>query len=174
MAEAGTEVTLVISVAAQPVEVAQALSQVLPSTGNYLDDTQVVPVGPTSFRITRRFLPQWAVVCGLIGLFLCGLGLLAVFFRDTEVLTIDIRPGPDGSRVTIGGTSTSNVVTTIQSTLARFAGYSPESPQLAGSAQSYPGGPAAPPTQYSPDGNYWWDGSSWRPVPGSAADVPEA
>ena len=31
------------------------------------DDVQVVPVGPTTFRVTRRYVPQWAIIVGIVG-----------------------------------------------------------------------------------------------------------
>ena len=125
MAEAGNPVALSATVRAEPIQVAQAFGQTLMSGGNYLEDTQVVPVGPTTFRITRKYLPQWAIIAGIIGLFLCFIGIFAVFFRDTEVLTIDIQPDPEGSRISVSGVAKGSVVTTIQSVMARFEGYVP-------------------------------------------------
>ena len=125
MAEAGNPVALTATVRADPIQVAQAFGQTLVSGGNYLEDTQVVPVGPTTFRITRKYLPQWAVIAGIIGLFLCFIGIFAVFFRDTEVLTIDIQPDPAGSRINVSGVAKGSVVTTIQSVMSRFEGYAP-------------------------------------------------
>lgn len=188
MAEPGGQVSLIFSVQADPLLVAQALSMALPSGGNYLDGTQVVPAGPTTFRVTRRFLPQWAVICGIIGLFLCGIGVIAVFFRDTEELVVDVQSDGAGSRVTVSGKGKPELVATIQSTLARLPGFVP---QLLASAPGLSGvqptglpkmsddgawwwdgqvwkdaAISAPPgAQRSPDGQMWWDGKNWRPVP---------
>lgn len=174
--------------ASRPPEVAQALSMALPSGGNYLDGTQVVPAGPTTFRVTPRFLPQWAVICGIIGLLLCGIGIIAVFFRDTEELVVDVHRDGAGSRVTVSGQGKPELVATIQSTLARLPGFAP---QLIASSPGLPGVQptvlpkmsddgawwwdgqvwkdatmSAPPgAQRSPDGQMWWDGKNWRPVP---------
>ena len=133
--------------------VAQALGQALYSSGNYLEDTQVVPIGPTTFRVTRRFVPQWAIVVAVIGVFCFALGLLALLVRDTEELTIDIQPDPEGSRIQASGKAKGAIVMTVQSVLARFEGYAPPMNQTA---------PQGPPL--SPDGNYWWDGTQWQPV----------
>lgn len=147
MAESGNPVSLTATVRAEPIQVAQAFGQTLVSGGNYLEDLQVVPVGPTTFRITRKYMPQWAIIVGILGLFLCFIGIFAVFFRDTEVLTIDIQPDPEGSRIDVSGVAKGSVVTTIQSVMARFDGYKPSgfgTPNgLAG--QSAPPMPPPPP-----------------------------
>ncbi len=148
------------------------LGQAIPSGGSYFEDTQVVPVGPTTIRVTRRFMPQWAIICGIIGLFLCLIGIAAFFFRDTEELTIDIQPdGEGGSRVAVNGKAKGIFVTTIQSTLARFDGYSETS-----IASPSAGAPAAgTPAQgtLSDDGKWQWDGQSWQPVPTPPSPAPE-
>jgi len=145
MAESGNQVALTATVRADPVQVAQAIGQTVVSGGNYLEDTQVVPVGPTTFRITRKYLPQWAIITGIIGLFLCFIGIVAVFFRDTEVLTIDIQPDPAGSRIEVSGVAKGSIVTTIQSVMSRFEGYAPTSPGMHGGAPGVSTLPLPPP-----------------------------
>lgn len=145
MAEAGNPVSLAATVKADPIQVAQAFGQTLVSGGNYLEDTQVIPVGPTTYRITRKYLPQWAIIAGIIGLFLCFIGIFAVFFRDTEVLTIEIQQDPVGSRISVSGVAKGSLVTTIQSVMARFDGYSPISLGTISDAASQSTLPPPPP-----------------------------
>lgn len=174
MAAPGSDVGFAVTVAAPPIQVAQTLSQSLYSNGNYADDVQVVPVGPTTYRITRTYLPTWTIVVAILGFLLCLVGLLALLLRDTEVLVVDIQPDGDGSIVTVSGRSNGATVTTIQSTLARFGGYAET--QLAGytayGAGAVPGPYAAAETtstsvgnlEMSPDRYYWWDGAAWQSV----------
>lgn len=165
MAERGSDVSIVATVGAEPVQVAQMLGMSLQSGGgNYLDDTQVVPVGPTTFRITRRYVPQWAIITAVIG-WLCALiGVLALLVRDTEILVVDIRPIPTGSRVTVTGKGTGEMVMAIQGILSRFDGYSPSS--LAFTTAPHDG--RGQPVPMSDDRAYWWDGTTWRSVAESA------
>lgn len=166
MAEPGQDVAFAATVRSTPVEVAQLIGQSFQSgSGNYFDDTQFTPVGPTTFRVTRKFVPMWAIVVAVIG-FLCAMiGLLALLVRDTEVLTIDIQEDPDGCRVTASGKARGDTVLALQSILSRFDGYTPSalvgSPGHAGGALAAAQADVVP---MSPDRDYWWDGTEWRPV----------
>lgn len=166
MAEAGSNVGFTVTVDAPPLQVAQALGQSLYSNGNYANDVQVVPVGPTTYRITRTYLPTWTIVVAVLGFLLCLVGLLALLLRNTEVLTVDIQPDGDGSLITVSGMSDGPTVTTIQSTLARFGGYSPGQLGSAfGYGQAETGAVATVGgIEMSPDRHYWWDGLAWQAV----------
>ena len=168
MAESGSSISFIVTVNASPVEVATAIGQTITSGGNYLEDTQVVPIGPTTYRITRKYLPQWAIICGIIGLLLCLIGIIAVFFRDTEEAIVDIQPDEAGSKVVVTGMMKDSVATTIRSVLSRFPGYTPVTPAFA-TPTSF-GIPATAPR--SPDGFYWWDGAAWRLIPESQRTSP--
>lgn len=165
MAERGNDVSIVATVRADPISVAQMLGMSLQSgSGNYFDDTKMAPVGPTTFRITRRYVPQWAIITAVIGA-LCALaGLLLLLIRNTEILMIDIKPTPTGSQVTVTGKGTGEMVMAIQGVMARFDGYSPSHLGIPPTASSA----GMDPVPMSEDRAYWWDGGTWRSAMESA------
>lgn len=168
MAESGTEISFVVTVNASPIEVATAIGQSVTGGGNYLEDTQVVPIGPTTFRITRKYLPQWAIILGIIGLVFCFLGIIAVFFRDTEELIVDIQPDEAGSKIVVSGRTKDSIATTIRSVLSRFPGYTPSMMNFSPTGSTVI--PANAPR--SPDGVYWWDGAAWQLIPEDQRTLP--
>lgn len=62
-----------------------------------------------SITLQRRFLPNWALLLALVGLFAFLLGLLALFVRETETGSILFTPNQDGTRITVSGTVSSDM-----------------------------------------------------------------
>ena len=57
-----------------------------------------------SITLRHRFIPNWALLVALVGLFAFLLGLLALFVKDTETGTILFSSDENGTRVTASGT----------------------------------------------------------------------
>jgi len=95
-----------VIVQASPEETIQRL---LGSTAGTRDHTFNM-AGPNSLVITRRYIPTWAVIAAVVGFLLFLIGLLALLYRATEVLTITAMEVPGGTRVTLNGMATAELV----------------------------------------------------------------
>jgi hypothetical protein len=103
---------------AQKVEVAsQNILAVLGGSSNVTVNT----AGPGSIVVTRKYIPTWAIVVAVIGTVLWLLGLLALFARNTEVLTVTLRSEQGGTRVNITGRSSHEILTKITGVLNSLA-----------------------------------------------------
>lgn len=173
MADPGQDFSLVATVRSSPVDVAQLIGQSFQSgSGNYFDDNQFAPIGPTTFRVTRRYVPTWAIVVAVIGFFCALIGLLALLVRDTEILMIEIQEDPEGSKVTVTGKAKGDTVLALQSVLSRFDGYTPTTlVSAAGYGTEALMAPQVDVVPMSPDRDYWWDGTAWQPVADAAPPV---
>jgi hypothetical protein len=82
----------------------------------------VATAGNNTLIITRRYIPTWAIVVGIIGILFFFIGALAFLIRNTETLTITLVGSPGGTKVTISGIASnemaerlSAVITSLQS-----------------------------------------------------------
>lgn len=157
MADPGMAVNYTLDATADPPTVTQQIGTSIFRTGNYLDETEIMATGPTSFLVTRRFLPTWALVAAIVGLFFFFIGIIFIFFRTTEQLRIDVEPGPDGgSTIRVSGTGTQDLFNRV----GAVASGAPILP-MGGAPYGAPGGypPAQVPGGYPPG----------QPVPGQPA-----
>jgi hypothetical protein len=75
------------------------------ATGGYCDGVTISQVGPNALVITRLFVPGWAVAVAIIGALCAFVGLLALLYRETETLSIQMSPAEGGTAVSINGTT---------------------------------------------------------------------
>lgn len=87
----------------------ETIQRLLGSTAGTRDHTFNM-AGPNSLVITRRYIPTWAVIAAVVGFLLFLIGLLALLYRATEVLTITAMEVPGGTRVTLNGMATPELV----------------------------------------------------------------
>jgi hypothetical protein len=73
--------------------------------------------GPNSLVLTRRFLPTWAIVVAIIGAFFLLLGLLLLLVRTTETLTVTLAEADGGTRVTISGLATTEMMARLNAVI---------------------------------------------------------
>ena len=93
----------------------------IPRSGNYFDGYQVQQATPNSVHITRTYVPMWAAVVAAAFFWCCGLGLLAVLLRETEVLAVTAT-GDDGkTRLAVSGIATFAVAQAVMSAYGRFS-----------------------------------------------------
>jgi rubredoxin len=105
MAAPGTPFNAISAVAETPENVSQTLVAATAADTAYT----VSAAGTGSIILTRRYIPTWAIVVAIVGLFIALLGLLALLYKDTETLTITITPAAGGSRIAISGVATTEM-----------------------------------------------------------------
>jgi len=113
MADPGTDINQVFSVAATPESLAQAFFAAASGSSGY----QVTAAGAGSIVLTRRYTPGWAIAVAIIGALFALLGLLALLVKDTETLAITITPVAGGSRISINGRCTAEMVTRLNAVI---------------------------------------------------------
>jgi hypothetical protein len=146
------------------------------------------PTASNSVVLTRKYWPVWVIVVAVAGAILCLIGLLALLYKETETLTVTGTDGPDGTRVDIAGTGSTEAVGRINAVLSALPGAhqapapvyaaAPPPPGVAGAVPAPPpppppGGPGpdlpAPDNTaaaWSPDpsGHHelrYWNGAAW-------------
>jgi hypothetical protein len=111
------------------------------------------PSAANSVVLTRKYWPVWVIVVAVAGALLCLLGLLALLYKETETLTVTATEDPDGTRVDITGTGSTEAVGRINAVLSNLPG-AHQSPAPAYAAAPPPPGAVgavpAPPTPPPP------------------------
>jgi Uncharacterised protein family UPF0547 len=97
-----------------PDRVLQSILTGTAGTRNY----SVAQVGSNTIILTRRYIPQWAVVVGVLGILLFLIGLLAFLVRETETLTITVTPTPSGTEIRSSGVASPEMVARLNGILA--------------------------------------------------------
>jgi len=80
------------------------------------------PTASNSVVLTRKYWPVWVIVVAVVGALLCLLGLLALLYKETETLTVTATDGPDGTRVDISGTGSTEAVGRINAVVSALPG----------------------------------------------------
>jgi len=144
------------------------------------------PTGSNSVVLTRKYWPVWVIVVAVVGALLCLLGLLALLYKEAETLTVTATDGPDGTRVDISGTGSTEAVGRINAVLSALPGAhqapapvyaaAPPPAGVAGAVPPPPGAPAAGGSSLAapantaaawypdPSGHHelrYWNGSGW-------------
>src|ERR1700722_1105155 len=101
-------------------EVMQVLRGI-PRSGNYLDGYQVQQAMPNSVHIIRTYVPMWALVVAATFFWCCGLGLFALFLRETEVLAVTATADNGKTRLNVSGIATFAVAQVVMSAYGRFS-----------------------------------------------------
>lgn len=170
---AGQQHVQTVAVPGRPEEVIQQLTGQLAGVPGYT----MTPTGPTSLVLTRKFVPQWAIIVAIVGALLCLIGLLALLAREEETLTITAQPADGGTRVDINGAISpamrnrlTGVINTLGGTAASAPGvapgFAPAPPAPAPAAAPVPAGAPGSPAAWHPDpaGRHeqrYWDGNAW-------------
>ena len=169
---AGQQCVQTTTVPGRPEEILQQLTGQLVGVPGYM----ITPSGPTSLTLTRKFMPQWALITGIIAGLLTCVGFLVLLVREDETLSITAQPGDGGTRLDINGaispamrTRLTGVLNTLGSTVSAAPGVAPgfAAPAPAPAPDAAPaaaptGGPAA--WHPDPSGRHeqrYWDGNAW-------------
>ena len=120
MVAAGQPFNYSVRMSAPTGEVMQMLRSI-PQRGNYFDGYQAQQAMSNSVHITRKYVQMWAAVVAGAFFWCCGLGLLALLLRETEVLTVTAT-GDDGkTQVNVSGIATFAVAQAVMSAYSRFS-----------------------------------------------------
>jgi hypothetical protein len=109
-----------VQVSAPAGEVMQTLLSI-PRGGNYFDGYQVQQATPNSVHIMRNHVPMWAAIIAVCFFWTCGMGLLALLVRETEVLTVTVIGGDAETRVNVSGIATHVVARAVSLAYDRFS-----------------------------------------------------
>jgi hypothetical protein len=87
-------------------------------------DATITLSGVNNIVITRRYIPTWAIVVGIIGLLFFLLGVFAFLIKETEVLTVALSPEDEGrrTRVAISGVAGATVAARVNHIVAHYKG----------------------------------------------------
>jgi hypothetical protein len=97
-----------------PEEAMQAIIGGLAGTS----ECTVNAAGNNTIILTRRYLPNSAIVLAVLGVLLFLIGLLALFVRNTETLTITLASTPEGTRVTASGVASQELANRLNGLMA--------------------------------------------------------
>lgn len=78
------------------------LAQVIAGVGA-IKGVRVERPGPNNVTIHHRYTPGWAVVFGILGLFLFLLGALLFFIKRTDTVSVIAADDASGCNVTVSG-----------------------------------------------------------------------
>jgi len=173
------------TVQAPPEQVVQQVT----NAAALCDGYSFQPTASNSVVLTRKYWPVWVIVVAVAGALLCLLGLLALFYKETETLTVTATDNGDGTtRVDVSGTGSSEAVGRINAVLsglpgahqsgASYAAPAAVPPPPVGVGAAVPPPPGAPAAGASypapsntaaawlpdPAGHHelrYWNGSSW-------------
>lgn len=114
MAAPGQDGNFSAAVAARPEQLMQALVAATSGVPEY----QLTAVGAGSLVLTRRYNPTWAIVVAVLGALFALLGLLALLYKETEVLTVTLTTVEGGTAVTVSGRASAEMFGRINAVLA--------------------------------------------------------
>ena len=100
----------------------EAVIQAVTNTAAMCDGYTFQPTGPNSVVLTRKYWPVWVIIVAIIGAFLCLIGLLVLLYKQTETLTVTATEGPDGTKVDIAGTGSTELVGRLNALLSGLPG----------------------------------------------------
>ena len=80
----------------------------------------VTTAGTGSITMTRRYLPDWAIACTIVGVFFFLIGLLFLLCRQTETLTVTLAPDQRGTRIVVMGTGSRQMVNRLNDVLEQM------------------------------------------------------
>jgi len=95
-----------------------AISQTLISGLSGVSGYTVTTAGPGSIILTRKYRPTWAIAVAVVGLLLFLLGILILLYTVTETTTITLTNESGGTRVTVSGVASNEMLTRVTGILS--------------------------------------------------------
>ncbi len=75
-------------------------------------------VGGNTLILSRRYIPTWAIVVAAIGAVFLLIGLLFLFVKETETVTVTLAEREDMTRISISGVATRSMIARPDAVLA--------------------------------------------------------
>jgi len=175
---AGQQYVRQATVPGQPDAAIQQLTTALTGVPGYT----LMPTGPTAISLSRKFLPQWALIGGIIAGLLTCVGFLLLLYKEEETLTVTATGAGGQTRLDFAGAASPAMVTRLTGAInqlggevaAAAPGFAPPAaaPAAAAPAAPAPPPPPAPPAAATaagawhpdPSGRHeqrYWDGNAW-------------
>jgi len=92
----------------------------LPQGGNYFDGYEVRQTTGNSLHVNRRYVPVWAIIVAILGVWFFLIGLLALLVRETEALTITVYGQDEGSYLDFSGVASPQVAKAVNLAIDRL------------------------------------------------------
>jgi hypothetical protein len=109
----GVNFNTTLTVDGSPEDVTQQIASMF----NGQSGVTVVRTSATSLTITRKYIPGWAIAVAVVGFLFFFLGLLALFYRETETMNVLVSSSPAGSNVIVSGVGTQEAINRISQAL---------------------------------------------------------
>lgn len=74
--------------------------------------------GNNTIIMTRRYIPTWAIIVGVVGLLFFLIGALAFLIKTTETLTITVASSTEGTRVMISGVANKEMTERLNASIS--------------------------------------------------------
>ncbi len=116
MAAAGQNYVQNVKVSHKPDDVMQYFVSATAGASGYT----ITTAGPNTLVLTRKYIPTWAVVVAIVGLAFFLVGLLALLFKETETLTINLSEVEGGTKVSIAGVADAEMVARLNAGLSNL------------------------------------------------------
>ena len=114
MASGGSNFNQTSTVALTPDQVSQNIIGAVTGAKGYT----VTTAGAGSIILTRKFMPTWALVVGIIVGLLTLIGFLLLIVRTTETLTVTVASVDGGTRVVASGTASQEMAQRLSVVIA--------------------------------------------------------
>jgi hypothetical protein len=114
MAAKGQPFNQIVVLAEKPDALMQGFVTATAGTSGYTMNT----AGSNSLVLTRKYLPTWAIIVAIVGALVMLLGLLALLVRNTESLTIALAEVEGGTRVTVTGVATPEMMARLNGVIS--------------------------------------------------------
>jgi hypothetical protein len=113
MSASGQNFNQTVTLDASPEEISQAIVSGTAGTPDYT----ITTAGPGTIVMTRRYRPTWTIVVAIVGALFFLIGLLALLYTATETLTITLVPMEDGTKVTVSGVASQELLARLTASL---------------------------------------------------------
>jgi Uncharacterised protein family UPF0547 len=114
MAAGGQVFNQQVVVTEKPEALMQRFVSATAGTSGYSINT----AGPNSLVLTRKYTPTSAIVGGIILGLLTLIGFALLLLKKTESLTITLSGAPEGTRVSISGVATPEIIARLYGVLS--------------------------------------------------------
>jgi hypothetical protein len=163
MANPGQNFNQTMVVATSPEQVSYALMAGTAGVPGY----SVTTAGPGSIVLTRKFIPVWAIAVAIAGFLFFLIGLLALLYKETEVMSITLAPEGAGTRVTMSGVASQEMLSRLGACLNQM------SPMVTNGQDQVVAPAITPPVGYAPQpAGYAAQPPAYAPQPVEYAQQP--